>query len=147
MLVLHFCIVSLLISFHDIKTHRIKRHNIYVSSLTLLPLIEITGILFGISNFLLYFAIFYISRKNIGYGDVRLSGLVGLYLGGINGNMIDLATMNCFCWGIAGFWALLRSMQKRERLIERLAFAPFMFAGLALLYIVNEFEGISEILG
>ena len=147
MLALHFCIVGLLISFNDIRTHRIKRRHVYVSSLTLLPMIEITGILFGIINFLLYFAIFYMSRKNIGYGDVRLSGLVGLYLGGINGNLSDLATMNCFCWGIAGFWALLRSMQKRERLIERLAFAPFMFAGLALLYIVNEFEGISEILG
>ena len=147
MLVLHFCIVSLHISFHDIKTHRIKRHNIYVSILTLLPMIETTGICFGIINFLLYFAIFYMSRKNIGYGDVRLSGLLGLYLGGINGNFSDLVTMNCFCWGIAGFWALLRSMQKRKNLRERFAFAPFMFAGLALLYMVNEFEGISEILG
>jgi|GEM_PF-502808 prepilin signal peptidase PulO-like enzyme (type II secretory pathway) len=147
MLVVHFCIVSFLISLKDIKTHRIKRRDVYTAIVFLLPLIEITGAIFGSINFLFYSTIFYVSKKNLGYGDVRLSGLVGLYLGGINGTMMDLVTMNCFCWGIAGFWALLRSMQKRKNLRERFAFAPFMFAGLALLYMVNEFEGISEILG
>ena len=147
MLVAHFCIVSCLISLKDIKTHRIKRRDVYTAIFSLLPFIEITGVIFGIINFLFYSTIFFVSKRNLGYGDVRLSALVGLYLGGINGTMMDVVTMNCFCWGIAGFWAFPRTMKKRKNLRERFAFAPFMFAGLALLYMVNEFEGISEILG
>jgi prepilin signal peptidase PulO-like enzyme (type II secretory pathway) len=147
MILIHFGIVAWLISLRDIKSHRIKRRDIWISTLTLLPLIEISSLIFGILNFLLYLGIYLISNKSLGYGDVRLAGLIGLYLGGLESSFIDVAKMNSLCWGIAGLWVLVRSIEQREVLRDRIAFAPFMFAGFASWFMFSESEGISAILG
>lgn len=147
MISIHCFCVALYISLKDIRSHRIKRRDIYLAILTLLPILEGSSYLYSLVNFLLYYGIFHISKGSLGFGDVRLAGLLGLYLGGFNGDLSDLFAMNLYCWLSAGFWATMKAMHQPERLRERIAFAPFMFLGLAMGNIANELDEISAILG
>jgi leader peptidase (prepilin peptidase)/N-methyltransferase len=140
-------IVGVVISLRDIKTHRIKRKDIYIAVALLSPFINFESCIYGGINVLLYCALFYLSGQSLGFGDVRLAGLIGLYMGGLDGEIDDLFVMNCLTWFIAGSWVGFRSLHQRKMLRDRFAFAPFMFLGLALWNMVDEFEGISEILG
>ena len=147
MISMHCFCVALYISSRDIRSHRIKRRDIYLAILTLRPIVERSSYLYSLVNFLLYYGIFHISRRSLGFGDVRLAGLLGLYLGGFDGDFSDLFAMNLYCWFSAGFWTAMKAMYQPERLRERIAFAPFMFLGLAMSNIVNELDEISAILG
>lgn len=140
-------IVGVVISLRDIKTHRIKRIDIYIAIALVSPFVNFESSIYGVINALLYCALFYLSGQSLGFGDVRLAGLIGLYMGGLDGKVDDLFMMNCLTWVTAGSWVGIRSLQQRKMLSDRIAFAPFMFLGLALWSMVDEFEGISEILG
>jgi prepilin signal peptidase PulO-like enzyme (type II secretory pathway) len=147
MIAIHYICVALCISLKDIRSHRIKRKDIYSAVITLLPILEKSSYLYCLVNFLLYYGIFHISKRSLGFGDVRLAGLLGLYLGGFNGDFSDLFAMNLYCWLCAGFWTTMKAMYQPERLRERIAFAPFMFLGLAISNIASELDEISAILG
>lgn len=69
-------------------------------------------------------------RRGIGFGDVKLAGLLGLYLG--------FAGWAEVWWGpffaivLGGAWSLVLLVRRRATLQSSIAFGPFLIAGAAL---------------
>ena len=105
-------IVGAVISLRDIKTHRIKRKDIYIAIALVSPFVNFESFIYGVINLLLYCALFYLSGQSLGFGDVRLAGLIGLYMGGLDGKVDDLFMMNCLTWVTAGSWVGIRSLHQ-----------------------------------
>ena len=65
-------------------------------------------------------------------GDVRLSLLIGIYVGSFAGDWRTVVYANLISWILAGLIVTTSLLFKRTSLRGRLAFAPFMFVGLYL---------------
>jgi leader peptidase (prepilin peptidase) / N-methyltransferase len=74
----------------------------------------------------LYFLLWFIYPKGMGYGDVRLSGVLGIALGWLGWAELVVGIYSGFLLGalIGGGLALLKIVDRR-----RYAFGPFMLAG------------------
>ena len=144
---LHLVLTALYISLRDIQFHRIKRRDIYLASITLSPFANSRGLIFAAMNFLIYFALFHLSGKSIGYGDVRLAGLIGLYSGILCSDSTALIKINLITWLAAGTVVIFHSLNRVKIAQERIAFAPFMFLGLVVNVIADKIEKVSAILG
>ncbi len=75
----HFALFSILLSFIDLKTHRIPRQLIYLSYLSLFPIITLRNVIAFCVCFFVAHLLFAIPSLRLGYGDVRLIPLLGLY--------------------------------------------------------------------
>jgi hypothetical protein len=110
-------LISVKISVVDIKTHFI--HNLDLSLLFLiLNLFFEISIENGLLNFLIYLIIYFISRKQLGFGDVKLALILGC-------SYQSVFTLMCainISWVMGGVWALLSKQR-------RIAFAPWMLSG------------------
>lgn len=80
------------------------------------------AILFGV-----YFAMRFVSPTSIGGGDVKLAGLLGLYLGWMGWDGLLLATAAAFL--IGGGQAIVLLLRRRADRKTRIAFGPAMIAG------------------
>ena len=129
---LHFLIVSLLISHTDVKSHRIKKTHVYLAILSSIVFISWNAAIFALGNLLIYLAIYFCSRRQLGMGDLRLSPLMGIYLSVSHEEFSAVIRMNLFVWMTAGVVILLLLLFKRITVKSRIAFAPFMFLGVAL---------------
>lgn len=147
MIWLHLSLSALYISLRDIQFHRIKRRDIYFASVTLIPFANSRSFIFAAIHFLIYFALFRLSGKSIGYGDVRLAGLIGLYCGIFCSGPIALIKINLITWLVAGSVVIFHSLKRVNIAQERIAFAPFMFLGLVVNVIADKIEKVSAILG
>lgn len=129
---LHFLISSLVISHIDVKSHRIKKKHVYLAILSSIVFISWNAAIFALSNLLIYLAIYFCSRRQLGMGDLRLSPLMGIYLSVSHEEFSAVIRMNLFVWMTAGVVILLLLLFKRITVKSRIAFAPFMFLGVAL---------------
>jgi len=129
---LHFLIASLVISHTDVKSHRIKKTHVYLAILSSIVFISWNAVIFALGNFLIYLAIYFCSRRQLGIGDLRLSPLMGIYLSVSHEEFSAVIRMNLFVWMTAGVVILLLLLFKRITVKSRIAFAPFMFLGVAL---------------
>ena len=129
---LHFLISSLVISYRDVKTHRIKKDHVYLALLSSIVFISWNAVIFALGNLLIYLAIYIFSRSQLGKGDLRLSPLMGIYLSVSHEEFSAVIRMNLFVWMTAGVVILLLLLFKRITVKSRIAFAPFMFLGVAL---------------
>ena len=129
---LHFLIWSLVISHRDVKTHRIKKTHVHFALLSSIVFISWNAVLFALGNFLIYLAIYFCSRRQLGIGDLRLSPLMGIYLSVSHEEFSAVIRMNLFTWITAGVVILILLVLKRVSVKNRIAFAPFMFLGVAL---------------
>ena len=129
---LHFLIASLVISHIDVKSHRIKKTHVYLAILSSIVFISWNAAIFALGNLLIYLAIYFCSRKQLGMGDLRLSPLMGIYLSVSHEEFSAVIRMNLFVWMTAGVVILLLLLFKRITVKSRIAFAPFMFLGVAL---------------
>lgn len=129
---LHFLISSLVISHTDVKSHRIKKTHVYLSILSSIVFISWNAAIFALGNLLIYLAIYFCSRRQLGMGDLRLSPLMGIYLSVSHEEFSAVIRMNLFVWMTAGVVILLLLLFKRITVKSRIAFAPFMFLGVAL---------------
>jgi prepilin signal peptidase PulO-like enzyme (type II secretory pathway) len=73
---------------------------------------------------------YHLTRGAIGYGDVRLASLIGLYSGSFFNSTYYLLFVNLLSLIIAGCCAITLLIIDRRGLRERIPFAPFMFLGL-----------------
>ena len=68
-----------------------------------------------------------INPAGMGYGDVKFSGVLGLYLGWAGWEAIVVGTLAAFTAG--GLVGLALLITRRARLSSSIAFGPFMLAG------------------
>lgn len=130
MIWLHFLLSSLVFSIVDIRHHKVRKVHLILAITTLLPGLDLGSIVNATINYLGYRFLYEISRKGIGYGDVRLAFLIGLYSSSFFQTLISLVWINAYTWSIAGVFALIRLKMKKMGLHDRIAFAPFMFLGV-----------------
>ena len=129
---LHLVICAIWFSFYDIRHHLIRNRDLKVALISLAPFVELNGLILGISNFFLYLLVFLFSRGAIGFGDVKLSFMLGIYLGNNGFDISKLFLANFISWLVAlAAIVLLRSLDQQ---IEqgRIAFAPFLFIGTGI---------------
>lgn len=130
--ILHLVVASLVFSFYDLRDHKIYRYHLIFALVLSIPFINSNAFVFGISNYLLFYVLHRLSNRGIGMGDVRLSILIGIYAGYFSQDWRTIVYSNLMSWIFAGIVALTLLILRRTRLGDRLAFAPFMFAGLFL---------------
>lgn len=130
----HFLIAALWISLYDIRRHLIKKIHLQILFIPLLPFINARQLTFGILNWALYLFLYGISRKGIGFGDVRLALLVGIYIGTYVPSVKSLLLFNLLGWITAGFIISIRALFSNHGIGSRTAFAPYLFltAGFGL---------------
>ncbi len=76
-------------------------------------------------SFLLMMAAWFLSRKKIGLGDVKLLTVMGFYLGfSLNYIILFLSLIFAALWGVWNVW------RKKMDVKDTVAFAPFITAGL-----------------
>lgn len=138
MLWCHLLISAFCICWTDIREHKIRRNHIIVAIATFVPVISINALLHAGLNFLVFRFLYFSTYKAIGYGDVRLAFLIGLYSGSIFNSLAALAHVNVVSWISAGLFALVRLTQKEISSKKRIAFAPFMYLGLFVTYLAFE---------
>ena len=129
---LHFLIWSLVISHRDVKTHRIKKTHVHLALLSSIVFISWNAAIFALGNLSIYLAIYFCSRRQLGIGDLRLSPMMGIYLSVSHEEFSAIMRMNLFVWMTAGVVILTLLVLKRITVKSRIAFAPFMFLGVAL---------------
>lgn len=113
-------ILALRIAVIDLKTHYIKNIDLLLGFLTIILFLDFNLIL-GACNFATYFALFILTKRQLGFGDVKLSFLIGLgFL-----SFYDLVMALNISWIAGGVWAIIR----RE---GQIAFAPWMLVGAVI---------------
>ena len=110
-------ILALRIAVIDLKTHYIKNIDLLLSFLTIILFLEFKLIL-GVCNFAIYFALFIMTKRQLGFGDVKLSFLIGLGFS----SFYDLVLALNISWIAGGIWAIIRKE-------AQIAFAPWMLVG------------------
>ncbi|MHA7191775.1 prepilin peptidase [Arthrobacter sp. MDT2-16] len=71
-----------------------------------------------------------LSRRGLGFGDVKLAGLLGLYLGFAGGAEVWWGPF--FAVVLGGAWSLALVATRRATLTSSVAFGPFLIGGAAL---------------
>ena len=90
--------------------------------------------------FALYFVMARVSPSSLGFGDVKLSGLIGLVLGWLSVPMVVLGLLAGFLVG--GVVALVMLVGRRVGLRSHIAYGPAMLVG-ALVALALEFQWVA----
>lgn len=96
------------------------------------PLLGVPGlgvVAGGAALWLFYFVLRFIHPPGMGFGDVKLAGVLGLYLGYLGWSHVFAGTFAAFLLG--GAWSLVILMARRGTLRSSIPFGPFMLAGAA----------------
>ncbi|MEE1619933.1 prepilin peptidase [Zafaria sp. Z1313] len=88
----------------------------------------------GTALFAFYLALHLVKRSGMGLGDVKLAGVLGLYLGYLGWEHLVLATLLTFVLG--GIGALVLIAARRATRSSAIPFGPFMVIGTALALLV-----------
>lgn len=135
MLIAHFGIWAVLISIQDLRFRKIRRRDVYLAILSLIPWLHFQSIKVAIFNLAIYLILFVLSNGQIGFGDVRLSFLIGLYLGILNSNFKEVLVVNSLSWSVASFFVLGRWLCRLP--IGAVPFAPFMFLSVVISALID----------
>ena len=100
----------------------------------------------AVALFLLYFALAWIYPAGMGFGDVKLAGLLGLYLGWLGWGVLAVGTFFGFLTGaVVGVLLMIFGSAGRK---TKIPFGPFMLVGawIAILWgqgITDWYAGIA----
>ncbi|MFH5880384.1 prepilin peptidase [Arthrobacter sp. NA-172] len=83
----------------------------------------------GAVLWLFYFVLRLVYPPGMGFGDVKLAGVLGLYLGYLGWAHVFAGTFAAFLFG--GLWSLGVLAARRGTLKSSIPFGPFMLAGAA----------------
>ncbi len=136
MVLIHFLICALWLSARDVKTLKIRKSNLLLAILSLAPLVNWNQLKFAILNLSLYLLIFSLTQGAIGFGDVRLSFLLGMYIGVEASGFADLVVANFLGWSSAAIYILVYKRKFPLCAGFRVAFAPHLFLGVALWWVI-----------
>ncbi len=136
-----FFLVLIIISAIDLEHKIVPNKIIYPTIFVTIPIFIViafsdkttvnfeNAILGGVGSFLFFLIIHLIQPKGMGFGDVRLAGVVGLYMGwlGLGQAFISI----CLSFFIGSFFGLLLIGLGRSRK-TKVPFAPFLASGAIL---------------
>ena len=83
----------------------------------------------GAALWLFYFLLHAVYPPGMGFGDVKLAGVLGMYLGFLGWGHVMAGTFAAFLLG--GLWSLGLLAARRGTLQSAIPFGPFMLAGTA----------------
>jgi leader peptidase (prepilin peptidase)/N-methyltransferase len=83
----------------------------------------------GAALWLFYFMLRAVYPPGMGFGDVKLAGVLGLYLGFLGWGHVLAGTFAAFLFG--GLWSVALLVTRRGTLKSDIPFGPFMLAGAA----------------
>jgi leader peptidase (prepilin peptidase)/N-methyltransferase len=78
---------------------------------------------------LFYFILRLVYPPGMGFGDVKLAGVLGMYLGYLGWGHLFAGTFLAFLLG--GLWSIALLAARRGTLKSSIPFGPFMLAGTA----------------
>jgi len=78
---------------------------------------------------LFYYLLRAVYPPGMGFGDVKLAGVLGLYLGFLGWGHVIAGTFAAFLFG--GLWSVALLVSRRATLKSAIPFGPFMLAGAA----------------
>lgn len=81
----------------------------------------------GAALWLFYFLLRAVYPPGMGFGDVKLAGVLGMYLGFLGWPHVFAGTFAAFLFG--GLWSLALLLTRRGSLQSSIPFGPFMLAG------------------
>jgi leader peptidase (prepilin peptidase)/N-methyltransferase len=91
------------------------------------PALLVSAVVGMAASFVFYLALAIIGRGGMGMGDVKLAGVLGLYLGALGWEQLVVGVLAAFVTGaIAGAITLVARRSLRDR---SLPFGPWMFVG------------------
>jgi leader peptidase (prepilin peptidase) / N-methyltransferase len=135
----YLLVVGTGLSWIDLRTHRLPNRIVFpayaVSSVLLLAasLAGHDGAVFwrvlagGALLWAFYFTIRFAYPAGMGFGDVKLAGVLGMYLGYLGFEYLLWGTFASFLLG--GAYGLLLVLLRRGTLSSHIPFGPFMVAG------------------
>lgn len=88
----------------------------------------------GVALWLFYFLLRAVYPPGMGFGDVKLAGVLGMYLGFLGWQHVLAGTFAAFLFG--GIWSLGLLVSRRGTLKSSIPFGPFMLAGTAAAMLV-----------
>jgi leader peptidase (prepilin peptidase)/N-methyltransferase len=88
----------------------------------------------GAALWLFYFLLRALYPPGMGFGDVKLAGVLGMYLGFLGWPHVLAGTFAAFLLG--GLWSLGLLVSRRGTLKSSIPFGPFMLAGTAVAMMV-----------
>ena len=83
----------------------------------------------GAVLWLFYFVLRLVYPPGMGFGDVKLAGVLGMYLGYLGWPHVFAGTFAAFLLG--GLWSIALLVSRRGTLKSAIPFGPFMLAGAA----------------
>lgn len=83
----------------------------------------------GVVLWLFYFVLRAVYPPGMGFGDVKLAGVLGMYLGFLGWAHVFAGTFAAFLFG--GLWSVALLVSRRGTLKSDIPFGPFMLAGTA----------------
>lgn len=83
----------------------------------------------GAVLWLFYFVLRLVYPPGMGFGDVKLAGVLGMYLGYLGWSHVFAGTFAAFLLG--GLWSIALLASRRGTLKSAIPFGPFMLAGAA----------------
>ena len=145
---LYLAAISVALSAIDLDVRRLPDKIVlpsYVVALVLLLLPSIAegrwdaylrAALTGVGLFAFYFLLALIYPAGMGFGDVKLSGVLGIYLGWYSWGLAILATFVAFLLGaVVGVVVMVRTREGRR---TKVPFGPFMLVGTFLALFVGQ---------
>ena len=86
--------------------------------------------------FAFYFVLVLVYPSGMGFGDVKLAGVLGLYLGWVSWGAVVLGTFTAFLIGaVVGIVVMLAGKGGRK---TKIPFGPFMFVGAGLALVLAQ---------
>jgi leader peptidase (prepilin peptidase) / N-methyltransferase len=136
---LYLAAVAIALAAIDLDVHRLPNAIVLpsyvVGAALLLPAAVVDGdwgsagrgLLAMAALWLFYFALFWLYPQGMGYGDVKLAGLLGLYLGWLGWSSVLVGTFAGFLLG--GLVGVVLLIARRATRKTAIAFGPYMLAG------------------
>ncbi|MGV8969711.1 MAG: prepilin peptidase [Microbacteriaceae bacterium] len=135
----YFVAITVALTLIDIDTHRLPNAIVFPSYIALAVLLTVASLLTGdwwsllrasagaAILFVVYFVLFVIYPKGMGFGDVKLAGVIGLITGWIGWGALAVGGFAAFFLG--GVFGMLLLLTRRATRKSGIPFGPWMLAG------------------
>ncbi|GAB3597219.1 A24 family peptidase [Angustibacter peucedani] len=145
---LYLVAISVALALIDVDVRRLPNAIVLPSygvmgALLLLPAVVdgrwddlLRGVVGGAVLFALYFLLAFINPRGMGFGDVKLAGVLGLALGFIGWGALAVGAFAGFLLG--GLYGAVLMVAKRATRKSAIPFGPFMLAGALLAVLVGQ---------